>query len=102
MHSQRIYILSYRFHNAGFVGALIALSRGELGRGGEDQPIYLDQVTCLGDETALSQCHHNQFGLHDCSHYEDAGMICQGKFKHSFLLLPNPPPPNKKDEEEKL
>ncbi len=54
----------------------MATGRAEFGRGDDNQPIYLDEVFCEGDEIALSQCHHQ--AVHDCSHYEDAGAICQG------------------------
>ena len=59
---------------AGFKGALVALTSGD---GNYSQSIVLDQVTCLGDEPALSQCHHRAFGVHNCYHYKDAGVICQ-------------------------
>ena len=65
---------------SGFVGAVLASSRGVFGvQLSDGVPIFLDEVLCLGDELALSQCHHRDFGVHDCSHYEDAGVICQGK-----------------------
>ena len=62
---------------SGYQGALLATSRATFGRVGNAVPIYLDQVTCYGIEPALSECHHRNIGSHDCSHYEDAGVICQ-------------------------
>ena len=58
---------------------MLASSRGAFGVQLSGVPILLDEVLCLGDELALSQCHHRDFGVHDCSHYEDAGVICQGE-----------------------
>ena len=59
---------------AGFDGALVALTSGD---GNSSQSIVLDQVTCLGDEPALSQCPARNLGTHNCYHYQDAGVICQ-------------------------
>ncbi len=39
--------------------------------------ILLDEVSCQGYESSLYTCGHNQIGYHDCSHYEDAGVICE-------------------------
>ncbi|XP_025113571.1 low-density lipoprotein receptor-related protein 5-like [Pomacea canaliculata] len=38
--------------------------------------IWLDEVTCEGTEAHLGQCHKNSWGDNDCSHLEDAGVIC--------------------------
>ena len=38
--------------------------------------IWLDNVRCRGLEAGLSQCIHNPFGDHDCSHNEDVGVEC--------------------------
>ena len=40
--------------------------------------ILLDQVNCIGTEAALLDCSSNPIGSHDCSHFEDAGVACQG------------------------
>lgn len=42
---------------------------------GQD-PIWLDDVECNGSETRLINCKHNGWGLHNCVHHEDAGVIC--------------------------
>uniref|UniRef100_A0A3Q3BMS3 SRCR domain-containing protein n=1 Tax=Kryptolebias marmoratus TaxID=37003 RepID=A0A3Q3BMS3_KRYMA len=38
--------------------------------------IWLDNVGCTGSETHLTNCSHNGFGIHNCGHGEDAGVIC--------------------------
>ena len=41
--------------------------------------IFLDAVACNGTEGALLECGNNGLGVHDCTHNEDAGVICNGK-----------------------
>ena len=38
--------------------------------------ILLDEVNCTGEESQLLECRHNGIGVHDCSHYQDAGVRC--------------------------
>ncbi|KAG2453260.1 hypothetical protein HYH02_002583 [Chlamydomonas schloesseri] len=40
-------------------------------------PIWLENVACSGEETALERCRYRQpLGVNDCSHGEDAGVRC--------------------------
>ena len=48
--------------------------------GSSTSPIWLDEVACTGSEQFLSKCPSNGWAVHDCSHYEDAGVICQGAY----------------------
>ena len=41
-------------------------------------PIWLDNLACTGTETSLYNCSHNGVSNHDCSHFSDVGVICQG------------------------
>ena len=52
-------------------------------------PIFLDNVSCRGNETNLDDCPHNGVGEHNCRHREDAGVICsqQGMIPKRFTEL---------------
>ncbi|KAJ1488544.1 SRCR-like domain-containing protein, partial [Baffinella frigidus] len=41
--------------------------------GGGFGHIWLDSLNCGGSEATLGECPHDDWGDHDCSHYEDAG-----------------------------
>ena len=47
--------------------------------GAGDGEIILDDMSCSGEENDLSECDHNGHLNHDCSHSEDAGVVCLGK-----------------------
>ncbi len=39
--------------------------------------ILLDEVSCTGEESLLSECFDDDvYGVHDCTHDEDAGVAC--------------------------
>ncbi|KFP04729.1 Deleted in malignant brain tumors 1 protein, partial [Calypte anna] len=50
-------------------------------------PIWLDNVDCAGTEVALAQCPSRPWGVNNCDHREDAGVVCRG-FE---VLLMSPP-----------
>ncbi|XP_026202795.1 deleted in malignant brain tumors 1 protein-like isoform X2 [Anabas testudineus] len=55
---------------------LNVLQSGQFGeRSGQ---IWLDDVDCSGNERSLTECQHNGFGIHNCRHSKDAGVICSG------------------------
>eukprot|EP00754_Rhynchopus_humris_P021869 Rhum_TRINITY_DN14764_c6_g1::Rhum_TRINITY_DN14764_c6_g1_i1::g.116087::m.116087 len=71
-------------------GALAALrSAGEVGGFGEGRgPVALDDVACAGTEGALAACRHRPVGEHDCTHAQDAGVVCYD----AAARAPTPPP----------
>ena len=56
----------------------VALALTEAFYGEGNGSIYLDNVICLGVESSLLSCFSSPIGVHDCHHYEDAGVVCQG------------------------
>ncbi|XP_037817731.1 uncharacterized protein LOC119607724 isoform X1 [Lucilia sericata] len=52
-------------------------------------PIWLDQVSCLGNETKIDECNHWSWGENNCNHTEDVGLKCTAGPK------PNPAKVNK-------
>ena len=47
--------------------------------------ILLDDLDCNGDEDRLVDCSHNGIGIHDCSHYEDAGVTCKRPINVTYV-----------------
>ncbi|NWH19309.1 DMBT1 protein, partial [Grus americana] len=54
--------------------ALSAPGGGQFGRG--DGIIWMDETNCTGMENALSTCWARPWGINNCYHGEDAGVVC--------------------------
>ncbi len=59
----------------GYRGAAIAHQSAYFGRGSGE--ILLDNLICNGTEGSLLQCAHSGLYVHNCGHYEDAGVTCE-------------------------
>ena len=61
----------------GYLRAVFAYRTSQFGEG--TGPIWLDDIHCNGTESRLDQCPHNGIGVHNCAHFEDAGVQCTSK-----------------------
>ena len=57
-----------------------AVAFGNAAFGEGSGTILFDNVFCTGAETNITDCFHSGLGANDCSHFEDAGVRCQGWF----------------------
>uniref|UniRef100_G3Q5G5 Soluble scavenger receptor cysteine-rich domain-containing protein SSC5D n=1 Tax=Gasterosteus aculeatus aculeatus TaxID=481459 RepID=G3Q5G5_GASAC len=55
--------------------ALSAVVSTAFGQG--SGPIWLDDVNCSGNESSITYCRHPGFGVHNCWHAKDVGVICE-------------------------
>ena len=54
----------------------------------ESGPVWLSQVSCLGNESKFSHCMHNGAGnIGNCSHLQDVGVQCSphGNYVANFI-----------------
>ena len=58
----------------GFLDAISAVGGAEFGEG--SGPIQLDDLLCVGNESALVNCSARPIQQHSCNHSEDAGVRC--------------------------
>ena len=69
----------------GFSGSVMAVHGGYYGTG--DGEIWLDEVRCTGQESSLLTCENHMIdGQHDCSHDQDAGVVCLSKQSVAMVI----------------
>ena len=67
----------YMLFVCAFFSGAMAVKGGVYDPGTE--PILMDQVNCIGNESSLVECEYLGVGEVDCYHHEDAGVNCSGK-----------------------
>ena len=78
--AQGVFIL-YQANMASINILLLAGARsysGSASYGPGIGPIFFDNVDCSGSEEYLVNCSSQPIGDHNCNHFEDAGVLCEG------------------------
>ncbi|XP_076852115.1 uncharacterized protein LOC143504704 isoform X1 [Brachyhypopomus gauderio] len=67
---------------------LRAPTSAHFGQGRE--PTWLDDVQCKGTEIYLDHCSHGGYGVENCGHTEDAGVVCSDVLRSpTFIQIPS-------------
>ncbi|XP_041743868.1 lysyl oxidase homolog 2A [Coregonus clupeaformis] len=69
----------------GYVEAVSWSPSSKYGKG--EGRIWLDNVHCSGQERTLAQCESNGFGVSDCKHSEDVGVVCSQRRIPGFKFI---------------
>ncbi|XP_077582288.1 lysyl oxidase homolog 2A [Stigmatopora nigra] len=80
-----IYAAQVVCRELGFVDAESWSPSAKYGRG--QGRIWLDNVDCNGREKSLAECRSNGFGVTDCKHSEDVGVVCSQQRIPGFKFM---------------
>ena len=75
----------------GNLKAAAVLGSAQFGAG--SGPILFSELSCIGNESIIAECGHDDSGEHNCSHSEDVGVVCgqcvcvRGGGEGAYLLL---------------
>ena len=62
-----------------FIISLASTVKYDYFYGKGDDPIWMDDIVCTGEESMIFDCSHAGFGIHNCYHHEDVGVVCSGE-----------------------
>lgn len=65
-------------------GPFEALEKGTVNEG--TGRIWLDGLRCEGQETSISECYHEGWGVNNCNHNEDIAISCGPPGTHTLPL----------------
>lgn len=81
------FVPHYRTNNNGYGLDIVefgyfaeAIPGGYFEAGESSSPIWMDDVTCYGNEMYVTHCISSPIGVHNCNHSQDAGVRCYSKF----------------------
>ena len=60
----------------GYFNATTAPGSARFGAG--SGPILFSELAYIGNESIITECHHLLTGVHNCSHSEGVGVVCEG------------------------
>ena len=59
----------------GYINATAAVGPARFGSG--SGPILFSELSCVGNESTITECDHRSTGGHNCSHSQDVGAVCE-------------------------
>ena len=68
----------------GFHHAVAAKAAAFFGEGAG--PVWLSNLQCSGNESDISECSHSGWGLQNCGHNRDVGVMCTGEMLYLHFL----------------
>ena len=60
----------------GFYSSVSAYGSARYGQG--TGPIWLSRLSCFGNESSLTDCAQSNVGTKNCTHSDDASVVCYG------------------------
>ena len=67
----------------GYINATAAVGPARFGSG--SGPILFSELSCVGNESTITECDHHSTGGHNCSHSQDVGAVCEGQSVYSCV-----------------
>ena len=61
----------------GYISATAAWGSARFGPGSD--PILFSELSCIGNESTIVECDNRDTGDHNCTHSNDAGVVCEGQ-----------------------